>query len=81
MPTTTLILSPQHNCKCELYTILSPVRSINGPYQFLKETRAADYPDIWFPEPHAAAVDRTERGQQLFRYLTNSNFIGLRVPT
>ena len=57
------------------------MRSINGSYQFLKETRAADYPDMWFPEPRVAAVDRAERGQWLFRYLTNSNFIGLGVPT
>ena len=64
-------IDPQHNCKCELYTILSPVRSINGSYQFVKETRGADCPDMWFPEPVAeprvAAVDRAERGQRLFR--------------
>jgi len=27
------------------------VQSINGSYQFVAETRGADYPDIWFPEP------------------------------
>ena len=47
------------------------MRSINGFYQFFKETRGADCLDMWFPEPVAEprvpAVDRAERGQRLFR--------------
>ena len=68
-------IDSQHNCKCELYTISSPVRSIQGSYQFVKEARGVDYPDMWFPEPapepipgpRVTAVDRAERGQRLFR--------------
>ena len=38
-------IDPQHNCKCELYTIPFPVRSINGSHQLVKETQGANYPD------------------------------------
>ena len=41
------------------------MRSVNGFYQFVKETRGADCPDMWFPEPvpepRVTAVDRAER--------------------
>ena len=43
------------------------MRSINGSYQFVQETRGADYPDMWFPEPvpepRVTAIDRAERGR------------------
>jgi hypothetical protein len=44
-------LSSQHNCKSELYAIPSLVQCINGSYQFVEETRDADYPDTGFLEP------------------------------
>ena len=53
------------------------MRFINGSYQFVKETRGADYPDMWFPEPvpepRVTAVDVAV----VQAYLTNSHFIGL----
>jgi len=64
---------PQHNCKCELYIIPSLVQSINGSYQFVAETRGADYPPIYVPWARSwasrdctawrAQVDRAERGR------------------
>jgi len=44
-------LSSQHNCKSELYIIPSLMQCINGSYQFVEETRDADYPDTGFLEP------------------------------
>ena len=51
------------------------MRYINDSYQFVKETRGVDYPDMLFPEPapepvpgpRVTEVDRAERGQRLFR--------------
>ena len=37
------------------------------PISFSKKRELPIYPDMWFPEPRVAAVDRAERGQRLFR--------------